>query len=98
MSMTQNLIGLAVFIVAGGGLRLFLEKRPQPNSPVESRFEIAALSALAHRLAVGGMDVRTAAATVAATVASPASGLITEQDYQRLTYLIADGVYQLQTK
>lgn len=98
MSTTQNLIGLAVFVLAGGGLRLFLEKRVQPTPPVESRFEIAALSALANRLAAGGMDVRAAAATVAATVTSPASGLITEQDYQRLTYLIADGVYQLQSK
>lgn len=98
MSTTQNLIGLAVFIVAGGGLRLFLEKRSQPTPPVESRFEITALSALAHRLVVGGMEIRAAAATVAETVASPASGLTTEQDYQRLTYLIADGVYQLQSK
>ena len=98
MSATQNLIGLAVFILAGGGLRLYLEGRSKPPLPVKSRFEIAALAALAHRLVQGGTEVRAAASAVAASVANPASGLITEQDYQRLTYLIADGVYQLQTK
>lgn len=98
MSITQNLVGLVVFFMAGGGLHLYLERRQKPPSPVENRFEIAALTALAHRLAQGGMEVRAAATAVAATVANPASGLVTEQDYQRLTYLIADGVYQLQNK
>ena len=98
MSTTQNLVGLAVFMLAGGGLRLYLEQRSKPPLSVESRFEIGALSALAHRLVLGGMEVRAAACEVAASVANPATGLITEQDYQRLTYLIADGVYQLQTR
>ncbi len=98
MSVTENLIGLAVFLAAGGGLRLFLEKRNQPLPPIEQRFDVAALSALAHRLAQGGMDVRAAATAVAATVANPASGALTEQDQQRLIYLIADGVYQSQSK
>lgn len=98
MSMTQNLIGLAVFILAGGGLRLYVEGRSKPPLPVESRFEIAALTALAHRLVQGGTEVRAAASTVAASVANPATGLVADQDYQRLTYLIADGVYQLQAK
>ena len=96
MSTTQNLLGLAVFILAGGGLRLYLERRIKPPSPVESRFEIAALTALAKRLVESGTEVRVAAQAVAASVANPASGLITEQDFTRLTFLIADGVYQLQ--
>ena len=41
MSTTQNLVGLAVFILAGGGLRLYLERRSSRRFPVESRFEIA---------------------------------------------------------
>jgi predicted nucleic acid-binding protein len=98
MSTIQNLIGLAVFILAGGGLRLYLEQRSKPLLPVENRFEIAVLAGLAHRLAQSGMEVRAAASAVAATAANPASGLITEQDYQRLTYLIADGVYHLQNQ
>ena len=98
MSVTQNLIGLAVFFAAGGGLHLFLEKRNKPQPPVENRFDVAALAALAHRLAQGGMEVRAAATAVAATVANPASGTITEQDQQRLIYLVADGVYQLQSR
>ena len=98
MSTTQNLVGLAVFILAGGGLRLFLERLSKPPLSLESRFEIAALTAVAHRLVQGGMEIRAAASAVAASVANPATGLITEHDYQRLTYLIADGVYQLRTK
>ena len=98
MSATQNLIGLAVFILAGGGLRLYLEGRAKPLAPVESRFEIPALIALAHRLVQGGTEIPAAASAVAASAANPAGGLITEQDFQRLTYLIADGVYQLQAK
>ena len=98
MSAAQNLIGLAVFILAGGGLRLYLERRSKPPVSVENRFEVAALTALAHRLVQSGTEVRAAASAVAASAANPASGLITEQDFQRLTYLIADGVYQLQAK
>ena len=98
MSITQNLIGLYVFFAAGGGLHVFLEKRKPPPLPVESRFDVAALAALAHRLAQGGMEVRPAAATVVATVVNPASGILTEQDHHRLVYLVADRVYQLQSK
>ena len=98
MSFTQNLVGLFVFFAGAGALHVFLEKRRRPLPPVESRFDVAALSALAHRLAQSGMDVRASASAVSATVADPGSGSITEQDHARLTYLIADGVYQLQNR
>ena len=98
MNTGESIFGLMVFLVAGGGLRLYLERRSQPPASVESRFDVAALGSLAHRLVLGGQDVRSAAVSVADSVASPAAGTITEQDHQRLTYLIADHVYQLQTK
>ncbi len=98
MSTGESIFGLVVFLLAGGGLRLYLERRSQPPAPVESRFDVAALASLAHQLVLAGQDVRSAAASVANGVASPAAGTITEQDHQRLTYLIADRVYQLQTR
>ena len=98
MSTGESIFGLVVFLLAGGGLRLYLERRSQPPASVESRFDVAALGSLAHRLVLSGQDVRSAAASVANSVANPASGTITEQDHQRLTYLIADHVYQLQAK
>ena len=98
MSTSESIFGLVVFLLAGGGLRLYLERRSQPLASVESRFDVAALASLAHQLVLGGQDVRSAAASVANGVASLASGTITEQDHQRLTYLIADHVYQLQTR
>ena len=98
MSTGESIFGLVVFLLAGGGLRLYLARRSQPPASVESRFDVAALGSLAPRLVLGGEDVRSAAATVADSVARPAAGTITEQDRRRLTYLIADHVYQLQTK
>ncbi len=96
MSIAQNLFGLLVFIAAGGGLHLFLERRNKPQPGVENRFDVAALTALAHRLVQGGMDVRAAATAVAASVVNPSSETVTDRDHRRLVYLIADGVYQLQ--
>ena len=100
MSIIQNLFGLLVFFAGAAALHLFLEKRRQPPSPlaIESRFDLAALIALAHRLAQGGMDVHAAASAVAATVADPASGTTTEQDLARLVYLVAEGVHSLQNQ
>ena len=100
MSITQNLVGLLVFFMGAAALHLFLEKRRQPPSPssVESRFDVPALSALALRLAQGGMDAHAAASVVATTVADPASGVMTEQDHTHLTSLIAEGVSQLQNR
>ena len=102
MSITQNLFGLLVFFAGAAALHLFLEKRRQPPSPspsaIESRFDLAALIALAHRLAHGGMDVHAAASAVAATVADPASGTTTEQDLAHLVYLVAEGVHSLQNQ
>ena len=98
MSTGESIFGLVIFLLAGGGLHLYLERRSQPPASIESRFDVAASASLAHRLVLGGQDVGSAAASVANNVTSPASGTITEQDHQRLTCLIADHVYQLQTK
>ena len=53
---------------------------------------------MANRKAQGGMDVHAAASAVAATVADPAPDVTTQQDLTRLTYLIAEGVRQLQNR
>ena len=42
------------------------------------------------------MDVRVAATQVTSTVANPVKGSVTEGDFQRLTYLVAERVHQLQ--
>ena len=96
MSTTQSVVGFVVFLVAGGGLRLFLENRAGEGTPLEKRFDLPALAALAHQLALGGTDVRVAATQAALTVAHPAKGNITEADFQRLTALVAERAYQLQ--
>ena len=96
MSTTQSIVGLVIFLVAGGGLRLFLENRAGEGTPLEKRFDVAALASLAHQLVLAGMDVRVAATQVTATIANPAKGSVTEGDFQRLTYLVAERVHQLQ--
>lgn len=96
MSTTESIVGLVIFLVAGGGLRLFLENRAGEGTPLEKRFDVASLASLAHQLVLAGMDVRVAATQVTSTIANPAKGTITEGDFQRLTYLVAERVHQLQ--
>ena len=96
MSTTQSIVGLVIFLVAGGGLRLFLETRGGEGALLEKRFDVAALASLAQQLVFAGADVRVAATQVAVTVANPAKNSISEGDFQRLTSLLVERVNQLQ--
>ena len=98
MSLAQSIGGFVFFLVAGGVLRLHLEKRSSPvNAPVEQRYDVNALAGLALRLSRGGMEVREAADAVTATVADSTSGLVSPEDRRRLAYLVAERVHQLQS-
>lgn len=99
MSLVQNVAGFVFFLLAGGFLRLYLARRDEGKAPIEARFDVEVLAALAHRLVQAGTGIREAASAVAATTADPAAAgnqVVHAEDQLRLAYLIAQRVEQLQ--